>query len=270
MKKNLIYFIIFLFTLSVSSQIKNGKIIYSVVAKKLDNKVSASMKEQIDALKKEVNQYKFELNFNEFESCFKLIPQLSQNKSYSTCLFAGIKTGFYYSKTEKVSKFIYNSPNGDIAINEEQKSLWKLTGESKLIENFLCFKAVSLFYGEYGWMENPKFYTTAWFCPKIPASFGPNGYHELPGLILQLESMISVLTASKINLNIEKVEIDTFKNLNLVTYEKALKLQYTNTPMLDFVLKDYYTQIKESDRIQKLIDENKIETKILDSKIIEK
>ena len=41
-------------------------------------------------------------------------------------------------------------------------------------------------------------------------------------------------------------------------------------PMLDYLMKDYYTQKKESDRIQKLIDENKIETKIPESKIIEK
>uniref|UniRef100_UPI00404ACD98 GLPGLI family protein n=1 Tax=Flavobacterium sp. TaxID=239 RepID=UPI00404ACD98 len=43
---------------------------------------------------------------------------------------------------------------------------------------------------------------TAWFCPKIPVPYGPNGYGELPGLILELKTYVSTIIVKTINLNV--------------------------------------------------------------------
>jgi GLPGLI family protein len=41
----------------------------------------------------------------------------------------------------------------------------------------------------------------AWYCPKIPIPFGPKGYSNLPGLILELKIGPIIYLATKIKLN---------------------------------------------------------------------
>lgn len=55
---------------------------------------------------------------------------------------------------------------------------WKITTTKKLLENYVCTKAI-------GKIENH--FVVAWFAPKITTMAGPEGYHGLPGLILMIE-----------------------------------------------------------------------------------
>lgn len=48
---------------------------------------------------------------------------------------------------------------------------WKITTETKKINNFLCYKAIPI---------------EARFCPEIPLPYGPENYAGLPGSIFEV------------------------------------------------------------------------------------
>lgn len=55
---------------------------------------------------------------------------------------------------------------------------WKVTGESKMIQEYMCIKAT--------YTNDTSMNVEAWFTPQIPISIGPRNYGGLPGLILEL------------------------------------------------------------------------------------
>lgn len=55
---------------------------------------------------------------------------------------------------------------------------WKLTGNQKMILNYPCQEAV---------LQDTSKKVVAWFTPAIPVSTGPNGYANLPGIILSVD-----------------------------------------------------------------------------------
>jgi GLPGLI family protein len=76
----------------------------------------------------------------------------------------------------------------------------------KEIEGFLCYKATStnIVINQKGTFRFP---IIAWYCPKIPLSFGPNGYGNLPGLILELQVRNVMYGVKKIDLNLKKPSV---------------------------------------------------------------
>ncbi len=64
---------------------------------------------------------------------------------------------------------------------------WELLDETKMIGDYLCFKATTFYT-----TTNPKGKVfkhnfTAWYTPQLPYKFGPAGYGNLPGLIIELQ-----------------------------------------------------------------------------------
>jgi GLPGLI family protein len=77
-----------------------------------------------------------------------------------------------------------------------------LTNETKLIDNYLCYKATNI----YKVTNDIKTFlhpVIAWYCPQIPYRYGPNGYSNLPGLILELQVRNVVFGAKVIKLDSE-------------------------------------------------------------------
>ena len=71
---------------------------------------------------------------------------------------------------------------------------WKLSSETKKVLGYICYKGNFYKKG----IENIEI--EAWYAPELPFSFGPKGYHGLPGLILEIKkNNIVTYTASKIN-----------------------------------------------------------------------
>jgi GLPGLI family protein len=69
-----------------------------------------------------------------------------------------------------------------------------------MIDSYLCFKATAdLNIKNSSGIFKRKI--IAWYCPKIPFSYGPKGFGNLPGLILQLQERNVIFGAKKINLN---------------------------------------------------------------------
>ena len=61
---------------------------------------------------------------------------------------------------------------------EAEKLPWKLTGEKEEILGYACQQAV---------VQDSSRNITAWFTMEIPMAIGPDGYGDLPGLILKVE-----------------------------------------------------------------------------------
>ena len=99
---------------------------------------------------------------------------------------------------------------GDCFIYDNKLFDWQLTQESKMINNYLVFKATR---------SNGNI--IAWYTPKIPIGFGPKGEYGLPGLILELEIGNIVFKTTKIILNPkEEIKIKEPKGGKRVSYEE--------------------------------------------------
>jgi GLPGLI family protein len=85
-----------------------------------------------------------------------------------------------------------------VFIKAELITGWTLTNESKKIDGYLCYKAVNVDRVENGSdvFDHP---IVAWYCPEIPYSYGPIGYGNLPGLILELQVRNVVYGVAKID-----------------------------------------------------------------------
>ena len=114
---------------------------------------------------------------------------------------------------------------------------WKLTGETKNIGVYTCYKATYTREEERTKMdvvdgevkakkEKVDVVTTAWYAPAIAVSNGPRNYGGLPGLILEINEGKLTIVCTEIIMNpTEKMEIKKPKKGKVVTqvvYEKIM------------------------------------------------
>ena len=107
---------------------------------------------------------------------------------------------------------------------------WQMTGETKKIGNYTCYKATAVLkplvpnepkeekaVSILGAIDKETI-ITAWYTPEIPVSHGPANYWGLPGLILEVSDGQTALLCSKVVLNPkEKIEIKAPKKGDKVT-----------------------------------------------------
>lgn len=110
-----------------------------------------------------------------------------------------------------------------------KKENWTLLNETKLIDNHLCYKAtnINVVINSRGTF---KYTVIAWYCPTLPYTFGPNGYGNLPGLILELQVRNVLFFLKKIDLNSKEIlDVDFIKKIKILTDEELeLKLNEFN------------------------------------------
>jgi GLPGLI family protein len=226
-------YIIMCFTLFLNlicnAQVKNGSVEYGYISN-WDIKPGSSdyMEVAVSKLKSNQDKVSFSLNFNTSESYFSVNPVLL--KDYSSvddfCFNAVIKSRFYTKPSTEEYRYYENDDMiGEHVMNYMQESKWTITKEIKIIGSYLCYKATSPHFNEDGWNDNPKFTVTAWYTPKIPVSYGPNGYNGLPGLILELQNNISTFYIKKINLNLNpEPQIKDLKDIRVLSIYQKDKL----------------------------------------------
>ena len=153
-----------------------------------------------------------------------------------------------------------------LVVDEQEEMKWKLTGEQKVINGYLCMKAelqrdttgqaqkraeakkkteerakAKTEEGKEGGKKEGRDRgsrsfggsreaktVTAWFTPQIPVPVGPNGYSQLPGLIIQLEigGPDNIITATEISLKkLEKGTIEQPKGGKKVNRAEFKKIQ---------------------------------------------
>lgn len=212
------------------AQIKNGKVEYGVSIEMIDGFKGTRAEKSYSETISNAKYLSFILNFDKERAAFYpneglgvenqdlfmskvsagYMNEVYQYKDYSLCAIFGF--GNYVLKTDAVKD-------------------WTLENETKEIEGFLCYKATST-----KKVNNSKgnfvFPIVAWYCPKIPISFGPNGYGNLPGLILELQVRNVVYGVRKIDLNLSKPPVigkpKDYPIINQEEFDQKVMAAYKN------------------------------------------
>ncbi len=233
-RKYLIYLFIVIPYLGFSQK-KGGEVVYKVVM--VEDSVTKSslrprLKERYEMAESKIADLKPSLVFNDSLAVFaKNLSKYRNDEIFSFALKLIDCEKVIYTNTLS-GENIFNSvekkaifKENEFLISKKLEENWVLTDESKMIQNFKCFKAtlqISL-KNDYG-----TFYRTliAWYCPEIPYSFGPKGYTGLPGLILELQDRNVVFGVESLRLFEENVKIDLptkGKSISFDEYETILR-----------------------------------------------
>lgn len=198
----LFFFIIF----KSSAQVENGKIKYGVSIEMLEGlKENGAFKKLYTDAVENAKYLSFTLNFNKERAVFSYNDDLTMEKTDVglSKVSAGYMNEVYQNKDFSLCAV---NGYGNYLLKTDALKDWVLENETKEIEGFLCYKATST-----KKVIRPEktfvFPVIAWYCPKIPVSFGPNGYGNLPGLILELQVRNVVYGVKKIDLNLLKTPI---------------------------------------------------------------
>lgn len=221
-----IHILIFFFTFNIFSQ-NSIKCIYKVI----DNKSLSVSNIEDDAKKnatkllnkalKQVDKINYELIFNKNESLFKKIENIAEdiNDMDLYILEAMVSSGVYYQNRKKNTVLHQNDVFGELFIIQDTiSSNWNITNEYKYIKNYKCYKATNECIS-----CNKKNTIEVWFAPSINVPFGPKGYGNLPGLILEVKMKTVTLQLDKILFN-QNIKIEKPKKGKLVSLEEYKKL----------------------------------------------
>ena len=166
------------------------------------------------------DRYVFSLHISDKKSLFMFDKEKSNADSFAENTF--VRTlfgylGFVYNANDSIYK---NLPYLGNKVYKKTPKItnWTLHQESKYIGKHLCFKATNTQVVDNG---NGKVFNhpvVAWYCPEIPMQFGPNGYGNLPGLIVELQVRNVVYGVSHIDFNPDSIfdfsEFDKIKVYN--------------------------------------------------------
>lgn len=190
---------------------QNHSLIQISYSKSLESKLQTNKKDNIKLAKfnylltenSSSLSYSLIIDKDSYQSKFEenktlVVDNLNQSFRKLAGEIGGTRGSFYinskdsiYINTKTLSDRIYN-------IKMEVKT-WKITNETKFIQNFKCFKAIAL-------NNSSKKTEIAWFTPELPSFFGPANYFGLPGTILEIDNGIIVLTATNVEKSISKKE----------------------------------------------------------------
>ncbi len=228
--------VVLLFSVSIlHAQDFQGKAVYQskfTLDMKLDStRVSPAQQQQIMDMMKRQMEKTFELVFDKTTSIYKEEVKLEQEAGgFGGMMFIGgamngkqfkdVKNKTYARESELMGK--------NFLIKDTLTTYnWKMLNETKMIGNYLCFKAeatvkgseMSLNFGrnQRNQSENKddkietkerEIVIVAWYTPEIPVNNGPADYWGLPGLIVEVNADRSSLSLVKVELNPkEKIQI---------------------------------------------------------------
>ena len=208
------------------------------------------IQEQMEAQMRKMFQKTFTLDFTKSESMYKEEQELDAPKGPSAnggvmvmvmggngssdILYKNISENRMAHKTELMGKVFL------IKDNLEAYD-WELTGETKNIGNYTCYKAVyekeeediqiDMIDGEVKEEKVTKKRTlVVWYTTDVPISNGPNNYGGLPGLILEVNDGDQTIVCSEIILNPKEVkEIKEPTKGKVVTRKEFSKISLEKT-----------------------------------------
>jgi len=195
-------------------------------------------------------QKTFTLDFTKSESMYKEEQELDAPKGPSAnggvmvmvmggdgssdILYKNISQNRMAHKTELMGK-VFLIKDNLVAYD------WELTGETKNIGNYTCYKAkfereeediqINMIDGEVKEEKVTKKRTlVAWYTPEVPISNGPSNYGGLPGLILEVNDGNQTIVCSEIVLNPKEVkEIKEPTKGKVVTRDEFSKISFEKT-----------------------------------------
>lgn len=211
-----------------------------------NREITPEMQKQIEQNMKAMFEKTFVLTFDKTASTYaeeeKIEAPGQQNGMRFMSSMMGGGGTHYKNVKDKVFLIDREFAGKEFLIKDSLPKLdWKLTGETKQIGNYMCFKATALrpvsqsdfrnfrrkkeegkkeevqaedkkedrntnFMDQ--WEMPKEIEVIAWYSPDIPVNQGPENYWGLPGLILEVSDGKTVILCSKLVLNSkEKVEI---------------------------------------------------------------
>lgn len=214
---------------SISAFSQSGKVTYNVTMP-LD--VSAIPKDKVDFISKMIgyaNDQKFELIFCNNQTTFKIIGSLEDNSNYDPKMANIARIAFTSGDDVYVdykNKVVVNKKGDGVLIESVlEKPTWQVTTDSKLIEKYLCYKAIlDIIYQDRNGEERHK-EIVAWFSPALAYGFGPKNFYGLPGLILELTENKTTYLATTIKLSDKEIKIDFPKGKTISKEEYNKKLE---------------------------------------------
>ena len=211
-----------LYSIIIQAQSFQGYAIYeSKTTFELEMDSTKYSKERIDMIKsmmKKFGEKSFILAFDKTQSVYKEEEKLDKPASGSGMRMFGNATGILYKdiKSNQFVKQIESFSKLFLIKDSLPTYKWKLEENTKMIGQYLCFKATTTKevsnrkrrMGRRNKTEEndsiPKtkiIEVTAWYTPDIPINNGPEKYEGLPGLILEIDQEKTTLLCTKIVLN---------------------------------------------------------------------
>lgn len=230
-------FLFFFVTLTSQAQIKTGEVKYSLLLSQENTLYQQKDPIYMKAMSV-AGDVEYTLVFNQKESYFSKEESIKSSElNYKTASTFGGYVNPIYTDSQKKKFYYYptESPffkTNEYLIEEDIPQNWELHNESKMIGEYLCYKATLTGTERKTNMSEDKkiYYTdhnytvTAWYCPQIPVSAGPLGYGGLPGLILELRTQKAVYGTTHITLNLEEPGIQVLEKGKKITYNDYLNM----------------------------------------------
>lgn len=88
-------------------------------------------------------------------------------------------------------------------INNERKDEWEITSETKLINDFLCYKVVK--------KGNKIQFPVIWFAPELNFPIGPLDLNNFPGMVLEVNYKVLTIFCEKIEFEKDGVDFGQIK-----------------------------------------------------------
>ena len=207
------------------------------------------IQEQMEAQMRKMFQKTYILDFTKSESMFKQKQELDGPKVPKSngaiimiggmaggrdVLYKNIKEKRMANKTDLMGKIFLIKDN---LVSYD----WELTGETKNIGNYTCYKAVfekeeesveiKMIDGEVKEEKGMKKRTiVAWYTPDVSISNGPKNFGGLPGLILEVNDGNETIMCSEIVLNpSETIDIKEPTKGKIVTRKKFAEISLEKT-----------------------------------------
>lgn len=193
------------------------------------------MQKMMEERMKKMFEKTFILNFNQSESIYKeeekLDPTGNQGgmRMFSSMMGGG---GTYYKNVKSKSYVVDKEFMGkEFLVKDSLKTIkWEMSGETKQIGGYNCFKATAVLAADKSDMRNLRLRRekdkeekkadtekktnlmdevemakditiTAWYTTDIPVNQGPESYWGLPGLILEVNDGKTTILCSKVVIN---------------------------------------------------------------------
>ena len=217
-------FLLLVYSPFLFSQIMSGTVTYGISYEFDAEMKSGLMASYVQEAMQNAQYATFKLEFNQEAMQFYPMENMEVDGKRMGFVFAfSLSEGVYY-RTKDYSKnyhsVVMERLGGDYIIKIEEKLEWELTSESKMINNYLCYRANATQVVDNG-VGIFKFPIIAWYCPEIPFPYGPKSYGGLPGLILELQERNALFGVKTIKLSTtEKKTIAVPAKGKMVTEEE--------------------------------------------------
>lgn len=192
--------------------------------------------ERVKSVLKSMPQTEYHLIVNDSISIFKIKDKVYTDDFNKGAISHGGGSTIYsfLNDTILTSYRELNIFGEDYLVNNEKAKVWVVSNESKLINNFKCYKANSSKNVAYYKIEKEtgKFIKNivsvdleAWFCPDFPYSFGPDDFYGLPGIVFegyQINGKV-IFALNSID-TVSNIKIDALPKRKIISEDKVFEI----------------------------------------------